>query len=112
MTTLSKSKYTRAMQCQKMLWMDTYKLEEAAELNKESIMKTGNEVGDCGDDPELDYHALEGVHNGGETMDAFPAMASMIPEEVAVKRKQLLFYCRLDTLAMVIVLEKLYDTQK
>lgn len=66
----------------------------------------------CGDDPELDYHALEGIHNGGEAMDAFPAMASMTPEEVAVKRKQLLAYCRLDTLAMVKVLEKLYDTQK
>ena len=46
MTTLSKSKYTRAMQCQKMLWMDTYKPEEAEELNKESVFKTGNEVGD------------------------------------------------------------------
>ena len=45
-------------------------------------------------------------------MDAFPAMISMTPEEVAVKRKQLLAYCRLDTLAMVKVLEKLYDTQK
>lgn len=46
MTTLSKSKYTRAMQCPEMLWMDTYKPEEAEELNKESVFKTGNEVGD------------------------------------------------------------------
>ncbi len=63
----------------------------------------------CPNDPELDYHALEGIHNGGEAMDAFPALREKSPEEAEVIRKQLLAYCRLDTLAMVKVLEKLYQ---
>ena len=59
------------------------------------------------DDPELDYHALEGVHNGSEAMNAFEAMAGMSAEEVAVTREQLLRYCELDTLAMVKIWQKL-----
>ena len=61
------------------------------------------------DDPELDYHALEGVHNGSEAMNAFEAMASMSPEEEAVTREQLLRYCELDTLAMVKIWQKLCE---
>lgn len=59
------------------------------------------------DDPSLDYHNLEGVHNGGEAMNAFPAMENMSPEELAEARKNLLKYCELDTLAMVRLLEAL-----
>ena len=34
------------------------------------------------DDPELDYHNLEGrVHNGGEAMNIFPKIKGMSPEE-------------------------------
>lgn len=33
------------------------------------------------DDPELDYHNLEGVHNGGEAMTIFPKIQFMTPEE-------------------------------
>ncbi len=58
-------------------------------------------------DPELDYHALEGVHNGSEAMAIFPKMEAMTPEEQAEARKNLLAYCKLDTLAMVRVWEKL-----
>ena len=58
-------------------------------------------------DPELDYHALDGVHNGSEAMEAFPAMESMTEEEQKETRKNLLAYCKLDTLAMVKVWEKL-----
>ncbi|MBQ6524347.1 MAG: hypothetical protein IJI12_06755 [Atopobiaceae bacterium] len=61
------------------------------------------------DDPELDYHALEGVHNGSEAMNAFGARASMSPEEEAVTREQLLRYCELDTLAMVKIWQKLCE---
>ena len=53
------------------------------------------------DDPSLDYHNLEGIHNGGEAMNAFPAMEKMSPEEQEQTRKSLLKYCELDTLAMV-----------
>ena len=61
----------------------------------------------CPGDPELDYHALEGVHNGGEASATFSDLPNHTPEEIAVMRKNLLRYCRLDTLAMVKVLEKL-----
>ena len=60
-------------------------------------------------DPELDYHALEGVHNGSEAMNAFEAMADMSPEEEAITREQLLRYCELDTLAMVKIWQKLRE---
>lgn len=59
------------------------------------------------DDPALDYHALEGVHNGGEAMEIFPRIEFMEPEEKETARRNLLKYCELDTLAMVKVWEKL-----
>jgi len=53
--------------------------------------------------PELSYKTLEGVQHGGAVMEAF---AEAIHPGTAVGRKkeierQLLAYCRLDTLAMV-----------
>lgn len=63
----------------------------------------------CPDDPELDYHALDGIHNGGEAMTAFADLPNHTPEEIKTIRKNLLAYCRLDTLAMVKILEKLCD---
>lgn len=63
----------------------------------------------CPDDPELDYHNLDQIHNGGEAMNAFPAMATLPPEEVEKLRENLLKYCGLDTYAMVKVLEKLRE---
>lgn len=61
------------------------------------------------DDPELDYHSLEDVHNGGEAMTIFPKIQFMEPDEQARVRKNLLKYCCLDTYAMVKVLGKLYE---
>ena len=61
------------------------------------------------DDPELDYHALPVVHNGGEAMDIYPKMLESNPEEKARIRDGLLKYCCLDTLAMVKVLRKLKE---
>ena len=61
----------------------------------------------CPDDPELDYHELEGVHNGTEAMSVFPAIQYMAPEERERVRRNLLAYCNLDTLAMVKVWEEL-----
>ena len=58
-------------------------------------------------DPELDYHNLEGVHNGGEAMTIFPKIKDMSPEEAATARKNLLEYCKLDTYALVKVFQKL-----
>ncbi len=63
----------------------------------------------CPGDPELDYSTLEGVHKGDEASKAFKDMAHMSKEDAAVTRRQLLDYCCLDTLAMVRVLDRLYE---
>ena len=59
------------------------------------------------DDPALDYHNLEGIHNGGEAMELFPKIKDLPPEEQAIARRNLLEYCKLDTYAMVKVWEEL-----
>ena len=61
------------------------------------------------DDPELDYHALDGVHNGSEAMDAFARLGEMEPEEARRTRLQLLRYCELDTYAIVKIWQRLVD---
>lgn len=58
-------------------------------------------------DPSLDYHNLEGVHNGGEAMSIFPKIADMTPEDREKARHDLLKYCELDTFAMVKVWQEL-----
>ena len=58
------------------------------------------------DDPELDYHNLPVVHNGGEASDAFLNLKDKTPEERSEIREGLLEYCKLDTLAMVKLWEK------
>lgn len=63
----------------------------------------------CGGDPELDYHRLPLIHNGAEAMSAFSTLhLTDDPVEVQRTRQALLNYCRLDTLAMAKILEKLY----
>lgn len=59
------------------------------------------------DDPNLDYHNLEGVHNGSEAMTLFPKIKDMPEEEQREARRNLLKYCELDTYAMVKVWEEL-----
>lgn len=61
------------------------------------------------DDPALDYHNLEGVHNGSEASETFARMAQMEPEELEKYRQYLLKYCGLDTFAMVKVWQKLCE---
>ena len=62
----------------------------------------------CPDDAELDYHALDLVHDGGEAMTAYMELAGKSPVERGRIRAALLAYCRLDTLAMVKILDRLY----
>jgi hypothetical protein len=62
----------------------------------------------CPNDPELDYQALNFIHNGNEAMDAYSSLHTKPPEQIAEIRAALLAYCKLDTLAMVKILEKLY----
>lgn len=60
-------------------------------------------------DPELDYHNLPVVHNGGEASDTFVSLAERSKEEQEVIRNGLLVYCKLDTYAMVKVWQKLNE---
>ena len=59
------------------------------------------------DDPALDYHNLDQIHNGGEAMSIFPKIKDMPEEEQKTTRHNLLKYCELDTYAMVKVWEEL-----
>ena len=64
-------------------------------------------------DSELDYHALDDMcQNGGDAMALFPKLQNMTPEDEIKARQALLNYCHLGTLAMVRVLEKLYEAVK
>lgn len=58
------------------------------------------------DDPELDYHNLPVVHNGGEASEAFLNLKEKSKEEQEKIRHGLLVYCELDTYAMVKIWEK------
>ncbi len=59
------------------------------------------------DDPALNYHNLEGVHNGSEAMELFPRLKEMSEGERAEAERNLLKYCELDTYALVKVYEEL-----
>lgn len=57
--------------------------------------------------PDFSYDHLD-VKNGGMAMDAYAAMnQSDDPDGIAKIRQSLLEYCKLDTLAMVKILERL-----
>ena len=60
-------------------------------------------------DKQLDYHKLPVVHNGSEAMSVFATLHLKSKEEQEVIRKGLLEYCKLDTLAMVKIWEKLKE---
>ena len=60
-------------------------------------------------DPSMDYHNLEGVHNGSEAMNIFPQIQFMEPDEQEQARNNLLKYCELDTFAMVKVWQELVE---
>ena len=64
--------------------------------------------------PEFEsaYKDLNLIHHGGEAMQAYEAMTHMSADEREAYKKALLAYCKLDTLAMVKVLEKLRKVAK
>lgn len=55
------------------------------------------------------YKQLDGVQNGGEAMNAYANLATMEPQEQERISHALLEYCKLDTLAMVRVHQKLKE---
>lgn len=62
---------------------------------------------------ELDYKKLGAIQNGGDAMDMF-ANLHLLKDKSKLKeiRKDFLAYCRLDTLAMVRIWEKLHEMVK
>ena len=63
-------------------------------------------------DPNLDYHNLQGVHNGGEAMAIYPKLKSMSLFKRIKAKRNLLEYCKLDTFAMVKIFEYLKNVTK
>lgn len=63
-------------------------------------------------DAELSYQNLDGVQSGTDAMSIFPKIKNMSPDEAEKARKSLLEYCKLDTLAMVKIFEKLIEVSK
>ncbi|MFA6139002.1 MAG: DUF2779 domain-containing protein [Sulfurimonas sp.] len=61
-------------------------------------------------DDELDYKKLGSIQNGGDAMDTFANLHLLKDKsQLAGIKKDLLAYCRLDTLAMVRIWEKLCE---
>ena len=57
---------------------------------------------------EKAYKDLDLIHNGGEAMQAFAMLSEMTNKDLVKKyRESLLDYCKLDTLAMVRILNVL-----
>lgn len=61
------------------------------------------------DDPALNYHNLEQIHNGTEAMTVFPRIQDMPADEQETTRRNMLKYCELDTYALVKIWEKLRE---
>ena len=64
-------------------------------------------------DDELDYKKLGSIQNGGDAMDTFANLHLLKDKsKLAEIKRDLLSYCRLDTLAMVQIWEKLHQMIK
>lgn len=61
------------------------------------------------DNPNLNYHNLEDVHNGSEAMNAYFELRKLDGEEREHLRQNLLAYCKLDTMAMVMLWQRLKE---
>ena len=61
------------------------------------------------DDPNLNYHNLADVHNGTEATDTFLSLRGMEKEQRDHLRQSLLAYCKLDTMAMVLLWQRLRE---
>jgi hypothetical protein len=64
------------------------------------------------DDEALSYHNLDLIHDGSEAMNAYAALTELREDERLIVRQSLLEYCKLDTLAMVKIWEKLNELIK
>jgi len=64
------------------------------------------------DDPELDYHNLDLIHNGAEASGNYANLGEYSQEEQDKIKNALLKYCELDTYAMVKIWQKLNEVTK
>ena len=76
---LSKSKYCRAIQCNKMLWLDRNKPEEKDELDKQAVLDNGTKVGELakqlfGKYTNIEYNEdlSKMIYNTEEALKKFP----------------------------------------
>ena len=60
-------------------------------------------------EPTLDYHNLEMVHNGSEASNTFASLDKYSGNELEEIKKNMLKYCELDTYAMVKIWQKLNE---
>lgn len=56
---LTKSKYCDGIICNKKLWLKTYKPYVESDVNNDSILETGREVGELAHGLFGDYHSIE-----------------------------------------------------
>ena len=63
-------------------------------------------------DPSLDYHNLDQIHNGSEAMSTYASLGTLSKKEQEIVRHNLLKYCELDTYAMVKIWKKLNEVIK
>lgn len=61
------------------------------------------------DDPSLNYHNLDMIHNGSEAMNSYANLSKLDNEKQKVLRYNMLKYCELDTYAMVKIYNKLKE---
>jgi len=104
---LSKSLYTRGLQCPKSLWLAKYNKKALAKPNasQKGVFENGDEVG-VRFAPF--FAGLNHIHNGTEAMQIYPKLVTtQDKQKVSELREALLRYCELDTLAMVKILEKM-----
>lgn len=76
---LSKSKYCKAVQCNKILWHERNKPEEKGDLDNQSVLDNGTKVGELakkifGEYINIDYNEnlAEMIHNTEEALKEFP----------------------------------------
>ena len=62
--------------------------------------------------PELDYHNLNIIHNGNEASNSYANLDELTKEQQDKVKQSLLKYCELDTYAMVKIWQKLNEIIK
>ena len=63
-------------------------------------------------EPDLDYNNLKQVHKGDEASAAFLSLKDLNKKDEEILRYNMLKYCKLDTLAMVKIYDKLLEVIK